>query len=498
MIDRDPTNASTFLTLAEIYTGHEWVEDAATAYQKAISLAPENLDFIEYYGEFYLRQGNSEKAIETWNLMVEADKNTAENYDRLARLLDSKKFKEKAIEASKKAVELMPDTYRFREAYAKRLMDNGKYEEALQEYTQAVKLAPNDFFAEQMDDQRIELYKRNGTIIEKIEEVETQLTEDGITDVDKLNHLKRLAKMYIKTGNSTYALEILLKAKELQPDDININRWTANVYVKQGLRDEAIEIYKHLTTIDAKNAREYYANIANAYLKGFDFEESTEAARQVIAHSPRNPEGHQLLAQIAKQSGKYEQAIDSYKQAIRLRPEIIENRIELAAIYSLAGKYREAVAQYWRCWELSDNINDKLNFIKPLTNAYYDLGRHEELEEKLKQMAKTNTADISPVLALAQVHRTEGDLPSARFQIARALDRQRDNADLLTQLVDISIDLGDIQEALDYQERLVKVKPDPIHRQKLGELLFDVGREQEAIQTWSKVLHAKIRHLRRK
>ena len=491
MIERDTTNASTFLTLAEIYTGHEWVEDAATAYQKAISLAPENLDFIEYYGEFYLRQDNSEKAIETWNLMVEADKNTAENYDRLARLLDSKKFKEKAIEASKKAVELMPETYRFREAYAKRLMDNGKYEEALQEYTQAVKLAPNDFFAEQMDDQRIELYKRNGTIIEKIEEVETQLTEDGITDNDKSKHLKRLAKMYIKISNSTYALEILLKVKELQPDDININRWTANVYVKQGLRDEAIAVYKHLTTIDAKNAREYYANIANAYLKGFDFEESTAAARQVIAHSPRNPEGHQLLAQIAKQSGKYEQAIDSYKQAIRLRPEIIENRIELAAIYSLAGKYREAVAQYWRCWELSDSINEKLNLIKPLTNAYYDLGRHEELEEKLKQMAKTNTTDISPVLALAQVHRTEGDLPSARFQIARALDRQQDNADLLTQLVDINIDLGNIQEALDYQEKLVKVKPDTIHRQKLGELLFDVGREQEAIQTWSKVLHAK-------
>ena len=495
MIDRDPTNASTFLTLAEIYTGHEWVDDAATAYQKAISLAPENLDYIEYYGKFYFRQGNREKAIETWHKMVEADKNTAENYDRLARLLDSQKFKEEAIEASKQAVELMPDTYRFREAYAKRLMENGKYDEALQEYTQALKLAPNDFFAEQMDDQRIELYKRNGTIIEKIEEVETQLTEDGITDIDKFKHLgkhlQQLAKMYIKIDNSTYALEILLKAKALQPDDIDINRWTANVYVKQGLRDEAIEIYKHLTTIDPKNARAYYANITNAYLKGFDFEESTEAARQVIAHSPRNPEGHQLLAQIAKQSGEYEQAIDSYKQAIRLRPEIIENRIELAAIFSLAGKYREAVAQYWRCWELSDNINDKLNLIKPLTNVYYDLGRHEELEKKLKQMAKTNTTNIDPVLALAQVYRVEGDLPSARFQIASALDRQQDNADLITQLVNINIDIGNIQEAIDYQEKLVKVNPDPIHRQKLGELLFDVGRVQEAIQTWSKVIHEK-------
>ena len=491
MIDRDPNNASTFLTLAEIYTSNEWFDDASTAYQKAISLAPENLDFIEYYGEFYFRQGDSEKAIDAWNKMVEEDKEIAENYDRLARLLESKKFSDKAIEASRKAVELMPDTYRFREALAKRLMDNGKYDESLIEYTHAVKLAPNEFFAEQMDDQRIELYRRNGTIVEKVEDVETELNKEGITDEEKFTHLKRLAKMYTKIGNSTYALEILLKALELQPDDINVNRWTANVYVKQGRRDEAITIYNHLTQIDSTNSREYYANISNAYLKGLDFEASTKAAKQVVAHSPRNPEGHQLLAQIAKESANYEQAIDSYKQAIRLRPEIIENRIELAAIYNLSGKHREAIAQYWRCWEISDSVSDKLNFIKPLTNAYYDLGRKEEFEDKLKQMAKTNTSDISPVLALAQIYRVEGDLTNARFQIARALDRQSENADLLTQLVDISTDLGEMQEALNYQERLVKVKPDPVHRQKLGELLFDLGREQEAIQEWSKVLHSK-------
>ncbi len=491
MIERDPTNASTFLTLAEIYTNHEWFDDASTAYQKAISLAPENLDYIEYYGEFYFRQGDSEKAIATWNRMVKEDKETAENYDRLARLLETKKFNDKAIEASKKAVELMPDTYRFREALAKRLMDNGKYDKALIEYTHAFKLAPNEFFAEQMDDQRIELYRRNGKIVEKIEEVETELNKEGITDDDKFTHLKRLAKMYIKIGNSTYALEILMNALKLQPDDINVNRWTANVYIKQGRRDEAITILNHLTQIDNTNSREYYANIANAYLKGLDFDASTEAAKQVVAHSPRNPEGHQLLAQIAKQAGNYEQAIDSYKQAIRIRPEIIENRIELAALYNLSGKHRESIAQYWRCWEISDSISDKLNLIKPLANAYYDLGRREEFETKLKQMAKTDTTDISSVLALAQVYRNEGDLTNARFQIARALDRQSENAELLTQLVDISIDLGEIQEALNYQERLVKVKPDPTHRQKLGELLFDVGREQEAIQEWSKVLHTK-------
>ncbi|MDE0638040.1 MAG: tetratricopeptide repeat protein [Candidatus Poribacteria bacterium] len=491
MIDQDPQNASTHLTLAEIYTGHEWMEDAAAAYQQAISLAPQNLDYIEYFGEFYFRQGNREKAVETWDQMVADDKRTAENYDRLARLLEAKKFSTEAIDASKKAVELMPDAYRFREALAKRLMSNKQYDEALLEYNEAIKLAPNDFFAEQMDDQRIELYRQQGTLVEKIEAAEEQLNNPELADADKFAQLKRLAKMYLKSNNTTYALEILLKAKALHPNDITVNRETANLYTKQGRRDEAIAIYTHLTDIDSTNAREYHANIANAYLKGMDFEAAIDAAKQVIAHSPRNPEGHQLLAEIAKQSANYEAAIDSYKQAIRLRPEAIDIRTELAALYNRSGNSRQAIAQYWRCWELSDNISDKISFIKPLTEAYYDLGRRGELEEKLKQMAKSNTSGVGPVLALAQVYRIEGDLSKAQFQLARALDRQRENSELLSQLVDISLDLGDIQEALTYQQRLVMANPDPIHQQKLGELLFDVGREQEAVQAWSKVLHAK-------
>ena len=134
--------------------------------------------------------------------------------------------------------------------------------------------------------------------------------------------------MYLKLGNITYALEILLKAKALQPDAVVINRWLAEVYTKQGRRDDANAIYRHLTEIDSANAREYYTNIASAHLNAMDFDAATEAAKQVIAHSPRNPEGHQMLAEIAKKSGNYENAIDSLKQALRLRPEAIDTRVQ--------------------------------------------------------------------------------------------------------------------------------------------------------------------------
>ena len=491
MVDRDPENAGTHLILAEIYASNEWMEDAAAAYQSALSLAPSNLDYIEYFGEFYFRQADREKALETWNKMVSGDKAVAENYERLAQLLDIKKYRTEAIAASRKAVELMPDAYRYREALAKLLTKNADYDAALTEYTEAAKLAPTPFFAEEMDNQRIELYRRQGTLIEKIEAVETELENPGLPATDSFAKQKRLAKMYLKIGNMTYALEVLLKAKAQQPDDVVINRWLAEVYIGQGRRDDANAIYRHLTEIDNANAREYYENIARSYLKVMDFDAATAAAKQAIAHSPRNPEGHQMSAEIAKQAGNYERAIDSLKQALRLRPEAIDIRAELAATYKLSGKPRQALAQYWRCWELSGTINDKLVFVKPLSEAYYDLGRRGEFEEKLKQLAKSNTSSVGPVIALAELYRMEGDLPSARFQLARALDRERENPDLLAQLVNISIDLGDTQDAINYQKRLVKGQPDPIHQQQLGKLLFDVGREQEAIQVWTKLLHAK-------
>lgn len=491
MMDRDPDNASTHLILAEIYTSNEWTEDAITAYQQALTLAPNNLDYIEYFGEFYLRQGSKDKAIETWEKMVDSHLGTADNYDRLAKLLSAKNFNTEAIAASRKAVELIPDSFEYRKVLAERLTKNGDFDEALKEFTEAAKLAPNTFFTEEMDDQRIELYRRQGTLVEKIEQVETELEKSGVTDTDIFAQQKRLAKMYLKLGNVTYALEVLLKAKALKPNDVTVNRWLAEVYTKQNRRDDANSVYTHLIQVDRANAREYYTNIAESYLNVMDFGAATAAAKQVIAHSPRNPEGHQILAEIAKQSLEYDSAIDSLKQAIRLRSDAIDIRSELAAIYKLAEKPRQALAQYWRCWELCDSVNDKLSFVKPLSETYYDLGRGGEFQEKLKQLSKSNPTDIASVLALAELYRMEGDLPSARFQLARALDRQREDPDLLLQLVSISHDLGENQDALSYQERLVKAHPDQSHQRRLGELLFDAGREQEAIQVWTKLLHAK-------
>ncbi len=491
MIDRSPDNPSTYLILAEIYTGHESLDEAIAHYKKALSLAPNNLDYIEYFGDFYLRQGNREKALETWNRMVADDIANAANYHRLAQLLKTKNFKSDAIVAMRKAVELMPEEYSYRETLAKYLTDNDQFDKALVEYNTAMELAPNQFFADKMNDKAIELYRRQGTLTEKVKELETEIENPQISETERFAHNKQLTKMYLKMGNISYAMEVLLNAKHKKPNDITINRWLADLYNRQGRRNAANAIYTHLIEIDSANAREYYTKIAKSYLNILDFDAATDTAKQVIANSPRNPDGHQLLAQIAVQSESYDYAIDSLKNAIRLRPEDIKLRIELAKVYILDEKPQHALAQYWRCWNLSDNVNDKLTLIKPLSEIYDDIGRPEELKTKLKKLARSNTSWVAAVLALSELQKMKGNIEDARFQLAQALNKQRDNPALLFHLVLICLELEDIQEALTYQQQLVKVQPNSDNQQQLGEILFDLGREQEAIQVWTKLLHAK-------
>ena len=117
----------------------------------------------------------------------------AENYDRLAKLFDAKNFSTEAIAASRKAVELAPDAYRYCETLAKRFMENEDYEEALAEYTEAAKLAPNAFFAEQMENQRIEIYRRQGTLVAKIEALEAELEKNPTTIPDDPFSLQQAA-----------------------------------------------------------------------------------------------------------------------------------------------------------------------------------------------------------------------------------------------------------------------------------------------------------------
>ena len=472
MIDRDPRNAGIHLSI-----------DAIAAYEKATSLAPNNLDYIQYYGEYYLRKDKRDKAVEIWNRMVAGDKAVPENYDRLARLLGTREFRTDAIAASRKAVALAPGEYRYREALARRLMENKEYAAALSEYTEASKLAPNEFFVERMYDQQIEIFRRQGVLAEQIEKMAAA--------PKTFNREKQLAKMYLKLGNLTSAMESLIQARTLKPDDVPVNRRLAALYAKQRRRGEAVATYEHLIEIDSGNVREYFSDIARLQLKAKNFNAAIRSAKQVIALSPRNPEGHQLLASIERQQENYAEAIKNLKQAIRLQADAADIRAELAEVYRLAGENRLAIDQYWQCWDLSKDLNDKLSLVDEMTEVYDNLGTSGAFKEKLRTLNQAHPPDPAPAMALTELYRKQGEFPAAISQLEETLEHNPENPNLLSRVAEMNHEFGNTEEAIVYQQRLVKIQPDSAHKQRLAEFLFEAGREREAIQAWRRLLHAR-------
>ncbi len=483
LIERDPGNAGIHLTLADIYASHEWTKDAISAYEKATSLAPNSLDYIQYLGEYYLRQDKRKKAVKIWNRMVAGDKAVPENYDRLARLFWIHDFHTDAVAASRNAVALAPAEYRYRETLARRLMEDKKYAAALSEYAEASKLAPNEFFVEHMNDQIIEVFRRQGVLAEQIEKVEaTPKTFD---------REKRLAKMHLKLGNITNAMESLSQAKAFKPDNVPVNRQLAALYAKQRRRKEAVAIYEHLAETDSGNTREYYSDIARLQLNAKNYHAAIRSATQVIALSPRNPEGHQLVASIERQQDNYGEAIRGLKQAVRLRADSVGLRAELAEVYELAGENQLAIEQYWRCWELSDDLNEKLSMVDEMTKAYENSGTSDALKEKLRGLNQAHPNDLAPAMSLAELYRKQGEFPGALSQLEKTLEHNPENPNLLSRLAGINHEFGNSEEAIEYQRRLVKVQPDSAHEQRLAEFLVEAGREREAIQAWRRLLHAR-------
>jgi len=491
-----PDDASTRLLLAEIYrrasvgqasslpsTTVDFKAEAIEQYEKAIQLSPQNTDYVEYLGEYYYKQGDGEKAIETWNRMVAGENATGANYSRLSEVLGHHGFETEAIDATQKSVELSPQEFRYRSQLATLFVESGDYDEALKALEEASKVAPNEYFREQTRSQIIEIYRKQGVLDDKIAELEGE--------AENLQNLKTLARMYHQRGNVTKVMENLKKAVELAPEDTTILRWQAEIYERQGLFSESIKINERLIDIDKANAREYYGELAGLYARLGKKDEAKEAAKQAIAHSPRNPESYRLLADVALRWGETDEAIEKLTKAVRLQPDSTEIRADLARAYQRANKLYEAAEQYWRCFEKADNTANKLSFVSPLSEVYFQLARPEELVERFEEMHRSEKTDLTPLLALSELHKKSGNFNAARNALTRALEIAPQNPDLLRELVKLFADMGEGDKALKYQQELMAVEPSPENQRRYGELLFDAGNETEAAKIWKAMASAK-------
>ena len=185
------------------------------------------------------------------------------------------------------------------------------------------------------------------------------------------------AKLYSQEGFVKEALGVYRKIADLDPSNLAVRTKIAEIFLKEGLKEEAIEEYN---------------KVAIAYLK----------------------------------SGRREEAEDLYRQILRVEPANVNATVEVGRLHLDNGHIDEAIAYGNKALELSPDSSEVLSL---LVDSYNKARRYDEAEELIIRMIEAKPDQVSYRDTLASILLNKEDLPRAAeeyLDIAKEYFNQQD------------------------------------------------------------------------
>lgn len=278
-----------------------------------------------------------------------------------------------------------------------------------------------------------------------------------------------------------------VKAADSPNKDLLIEKIAlGNQYMNSGLPKEAAQAYREALEIDPENA-DVYSRLGYAYLNAEDYEMAVKSYRRYVELDPENCNAHQSLGFAYWRQGLTDQAIVAYEKALEICPDDPNAYTALARAYKDGGYALEAIEGYRRAIEL--NPSDVAAW-ENLGILYYERKLYPEaisVYEAILAMpnhgGKAGDWVAWASERLAAMYRWADDCQRAipHYRTALAADPTKDR--ILRALAVCYEETGQTAEAIRlYQALIEQVSDKPLYYYRLGELLNDVGRNQEALR----------------
>jgi tetratricopeptide (TPR) repeat protein len=241
------------------------------------------------------------------------------------------------------------------------------------------------------------------------------------------------------------ALEYLLKARQQDPDNIQIVHVLGDLYEKMDKIDEAEESYLTILEKSKDNPKAYYV-IASFYLSHGKYKKAEEMYKKRIDQDPENPEGYHYIAGYYQNQKLWYKAVESYElwisalidpAIVKVHREVMQYMDDLDKIKSkkqyMANVKKNAAIPLEQRNEIIAKINNELEEIGTEAEIAKRIEEKKQEVDNLKKQAeekisgfpeqqKNNIAMAYYMLGLVywnQSHQTSEDYmgPQERMQI---------------------------------------------------------------------------------
>ncbi|MFZ4767177.1 MAG: tetratricopeptide repeat protein, partial [Roseimicrobium sp.] len=154
----------------------------------------------------------------------------------------------------------------------------------------------------------------------------------------------------------------------------------------------------------------------------------------------------------------------------------------LATAYVDAGQFADAERIFLKLVEKAEALEEKLRWVAALAQTAQSRGMLKAVTEKFQERQRTNRADATPWLALAEIHRVAENKAEQRRCFTEAARLRPKDVSLLQDIARVEEDMGDWKQALRTLEQASALDTSPRTKQLIAIVQLRWGDENEAFR----------------
>ncbi len=478
----DPAHVS---RVADLFRSAGMVQETIELLARAIEIAPQQPQFVEYLGEYLYSLNRRDEALATFGKLAAGDLRTTESLTRLSKVLAEYGYEAESLQAMEDAVS---DTPRFADhiLFAKLLTDAARFDQSMQQLDLAEAIASTEEETQLLQQEKIQTYLKANLLPVKIQQLQDRCRSTATIDIT-LNDWQFLGLMQEAAGNLSDAARSLQRATKVNPKSLATWTIAARIMEKAGLLAEASAAHSRLAEMDRRTQVDHLRRVAELEQQLGRSDKAMQAAEDVVTAAPDNPQAYRFFADMCFRLGKPELAVDALRRTVRTNPGDRDALISLAEVLAKDFHTEEAIDLYWRAFGKTEDLNARVSITRSLTSLYLRIDQFRQLTSRLRSGAAKPEDRRDVLLCLSNAFQAAGDLSAARATLEDLLQENPRDVALLREATGLAEQAKDPAAAIRYQRRVVQGTRSSDEASKLASLLLNSGDEAAAAELWATI-----------
>lgn len=490
--ESDPKDTDSWLMLGRLQKLAQNSPEAERAYKKALENDPGSEDALTGLAMVYGDLGDSKQAAEM--LRRAADKNpSGRSLAALASAYEQMREYALAAETLRKAIEVTPsDRGELRRALAQDLMLSDQLDAALQEYQNLASEDPTDA---QLQLRISQIYRQKRDFAkareasDKAKQLDPNSLEIRYNDVNLLESEGKTNEAIALMRNIVDTTAKKSYSTAEKGNRVVLLERLGGMYRANEQFPPAVEVFRQIAEVDPDMASRSEVQVIETYRAAKDYAKAEETAKADVAKYPDDRVLAGVYASTLADTGKYDAAVAQMKKLLAAKTDR-EGLIAAAQIYEKAKRYPEMAQAIDDAEKMSKSKEDR-ETVMFMRGAMYERQKKYDLAEaEFRKVIEINPENSSALNYLGYMLADRGvHLEEALQMISKALEQEPGNGAYLDSLGWVYYRLSRYPEAeTNLKLALDKMSGDPTVHDHLGDVYLRQGKVKEAISQWEMAL----------